>query len=72
MYYFSILATDLLLHLTQAAKLVVAYLALHNWTRNIPDNHYFCLDLVRMELQSYTNSMMIAVRATLVWKNCRC
>lgn len=39
---------DVPLHLIQAAGLVVAYLALHNWTRNILDSHYLQLHFVKM------------------------
>ena len=39
---------DILLHLIQAAELVVVYLALHNWTRNILDSHYLQLHFVKM------------------------
>ena len=53
---------DLLLHLTQAVKLVVAYLALRTWIRNILDSRYLRLNFVKMELQCYKNSLMIAVR----------
>ena len=73
LYYFSIVViklTDLLLYLAQAETLIVVYLGLHNLTRNIPDSGYLWLNFVRIEL--HKNSLKIAVRSTLVWKNCRC
>lgn len=64
--------TDSLLYLTQAERLIVVYLAVHNLTRNIPDSGYLWLNFVKTELLRYKNSLMIAVSSTLVWKNCRC
>ena len=63
---------NLSLHLTQTARLVVAYLALRNWTRNKLDSRYTRLNFVKMEQQSYMDSLMIVVRSTLVGVNCRC
>ena len=53
LYYFSILViklTEFLLYLTQAEKLIVAYLALHYLTRNIPGSGYLWLNFAKIEL----------------------